>query len=147
MQAIEAIKEAKVCCTAAIKEAEVCCATAACILQQTHRENMITLEHEVKEKEGQVHKAFVEAFGAALQACLPKRWGNNVPPPTPDWNVGYHPAGSHIGQKTSTSSLHSNCIGDASTTRGAKCWHHSSDLKQEEEETVEPDYTTEEHPH
>ena len=30
---------------------------------------------------------------------------------------------------------------------GAKCQCHSSNLKQEEEETVEPDYTTEECPH
>ena len=29
---------------------------------------------------------------------------------------------------------------------GTKCWHHSSYLKQEEEETVETDHTTEEHP-
>ena len=36
---------------------------------------------------------------------------------------------------------------EANTTRGAKCQCHSSDLKQEEEETVEPDHTTEECPH
>ena len=30
---------------------------------------------------------------------------------------------------------------------GAKCQHHSSDMKQEEEETVEPDHTTKEHTH
>ena len=31
--------------------------------------------------------------------------------------------------------------------RGTKCWHHSSNLKQEEEETGEPNHTTEECPH
>ena len=30
---------------------------------------------------------------------------------------------------------------------GVKCWCQSSNLKQEEEETVEPDHTTEEHPY
>ena len=51
-QAIEAVKEAKVCHTATIKEAEVYHATAACILQQTHRENVLMLGCELKVEEG-----------------------------------------------------------------------------------------------
>ena len=60
-RAIEAIKEAEVCHAAAIKEAEVHCTTTTCILQQTHRENMLTLECEVKAEEGQDCQVFVEA--------------------------------------------------------------------------------------
>ena len=58
--------------TEAIKEAEVCHATTACVLQQAHRDSVLVLEHEEKVEEGQDHQAFVEAFGAAIQACLPK---------------------------------------------------------------------------
>ena len=36
----------------AIKEAEVCHTTAACILQQTHRDNVLRLELEMKAQEG-----------------------------------------------------------------------------------------------
>ena len=39
-QAVEAIKESKVHCAATIKEAEVHHMTTACVLQQTHRENV-----------------------------------------------------------------------------------------------------------
>ena len=41
-----------VCHTVAIKEAEVCHTTAACILQQTHWENVLMLEQKVKVDEG-----------------------------------------------------------------------------------------------
>ena len=37
----------------AIKEAEVCHTTATCILQQTHWENVLMLEHEARVEEGQ----------------------------------------------------------------------------------------------
>ena len=60
-QAIEAIKEAEVCCIATIKEAKVHHATAACILQQ--------------KEEGQDCQAFVKVFGVALQACQPQTHG------------------------------------------------------------------------
>ena len=95
-------------------------------------------------------------WGGLMNLSTQNLGGPNVPPSTPDWlcatshhsrNFGYCPAGSCIGQGTSTSSLHSNCITDASTTRGHQMLGQSSDLKQEEEETVEPDHTTEEHPH
>ena len=47
------MKEADVCHTAAIKEAEVCCMTNVCVLQQTHWEGMMALEHETTAEEGQ----------------------------------------------------------------------------------------------
>ena len=71
-QAVEAIKEAEVHHAATSKEAEVRFVTATYVLQQTHRENMLMLEHDVKAEEGQDCQAFVEAFRVALWACLPK---------------------------------------------------------------------------
>ena len=146
------MKEAKVCHTDAIKEAELCCTTAACILQQTYWENVLTLEHEAKAEEGWDCQAFIEAFGVALWACLPKTWGAlmyHLELLTGDMllaailRMPATAAGSCSGQRTGASSLHSNCIRDASTTRGTKCWCHLSDMKQEEE-TVESDHTPEE---
>ena len=59
----------------AIKEAEVCCTTTACALQQAHRDSVLNLECEAKVEEGQDCQAFMEAFGAAIQACLPETCG------------------------------------------------------------------------
>ena len=75
-QAVEAIKEAEVCHAATIKDAQVHCATTACVLQQTHRENMLMLEHKAKAEEGWDCQAFMEAFGVALQACPSKPVGH-----------------------------------------------------------------------
>ena len=49
-----------------IREAEVHCATAACILQQTHKEKVLRLEHKARTEEGKDSQAFMEAYGAAL---------------------------------------------------------------------------------
>ena len=59
----------------AIKEAEVHCQSVACTLQLAHWNNVLVLECEAKVAEGQDCQAFVEAFGAAVQACLPKSCG------------------------------------------------------------------------
>ena len=52
--------------TKAIKEAEIHCTTAACVLQQAHRDSVLALEYEVKAEEGQDCHAFMEAFGVAV---------------------------------------------------------------------------------
>ena len=156
-QAIEAIKEAKLCCAATIKEAEVCHSTTACILQQTQRGNMLMLVHVVKAEEEWDHQAFVEAFGAALQACPPKSWGALMYPfqlMTSDMLL------AAILEMSATIQLEA-ILGSGpapaasipivlemlALQQGAKCQCHSSDLKQEEDETVEPDHTAEECPH
>ena len=46
------IEEAKLCCTTQIKEAEVHHTTNSCVLQQTHRESMLALEHKMIAEEG-----------------------------------------------------------------------------------------------
>ena len=76
-QATEAIKEAEVCHAAAIKEAklhhttrikeaEVWHTTNSCVLQQTHKESMLALEHKAIAEEGWDCCAFVEASVVAL---------------------------------------------------------------------------------
>ena len=50
----------------AIKEAEVHCKNMVCALQQAHQDNALVLEHEAKATEVWDHKAFAEAFGAAM---------------------------------------------------------------------------------
>ena len=57
--------------TKAIKEAQVHCTNAACALQQAHRDNVLVLECEAKVGEGWD----CQAFGVAMQACLPKSHG------------------------------------------------------------------------
>ena len=47
------IKGAKLCYTTRIKQAEACHTTNSCVLQQTHGESKLALEHEVIEVEGQ----------------------------------------------------------------------------------------------
>ena len=69
------IKEAELHCIIRIKEAEVHCTTNSCVLQQTQRESMLALEHEVIAEEGWDCHTFVEASIAALWACLPKTCG------------------------------------------------------------------------
>ena len=69
------IKEAKLCHTTRIKQAEVCHTTNSCVLQQTHREGKLALEHEVIAVEGQDYWALVEASVMALWACLPETHG------------------------------------------------------------------------
>ena len=61
--------------TKAVKETEVHHATAACALQQAHRDSVLMLEHEVKVEEGWDCQAFVEAFQVAVQACPPEIHG------------------------------------------------------------------------
>ena len=68
-------KEAEIYCSAAIKEVEANCAIHACTLQQSHKESMLDLEHEVIAEEGWDHWAFVKACGAVLWACPPKAHG------------------------------------------------------------------------
>ena len=63
--------------TKAITEAEVCHKNAACALQQAHQDNVLALECEAKVTEGWNHKAFAEAFGAAMQASPPKSHGHS----------------------------------------------------------------------
>ena len=114
----------------AIKEAEVHHTTAACILQQTHRENMLRLECKVKVEEGQDHQTFMEAFGMALWACLPENQGALM-----------YPLHLLSGDMPAASIP---IVWETLAPQGcAKCQQHSSNLKQEEEETVEPDHTTE----
>ena len=50
--ATEAIKEVEVCCAAAIKEAEAHQMVHACTLENSHKESMLELEHEVIAEEG-----------------------------------------------------------------------------------------------
>ena len=52
---ITAIKEVKLCHTTRIKEAEVHHTTNSCVLQQTHRESMLALDHKVIAEEGWDH--------------------------------------------------------------------------------------------
>ena len=47
----------------------------ACALQQAHRDSVLVLEHQTKAEERWDHQAFVEAFGVAIQACLPETQG------------------------------------------------------------------------
>ena len=68
-------KEAEVCCAAVIKEAEACHAIHACTLEESHKESMLELEHEVIAEEGQDCQAFLETCGAVLWACPHKAYG------------------------------------------------------------------------
>ena len=52
---VTAIKEVKLHHTTRIKEVEVGCTTNSCVLQQTHRESMLALEHEAIAEEGWDH--------------------------------------------------------------------------------------------
>ena len=63
--------------TKAIKEAEECHTTTAHALQQAHRDSVLALEHEAKVEEGWDCQAFMEAFGAAMPACLPETVGHS----------------------------------------------------------------------
>ena len=52
--------------TDTIKEAEVHHPNMACALQQSHRDNVLALENEVKAEKEQDHHTFVETFGVAM---------------------------------------------------------------------------------
>ena len=73
--------------TQPIKEAKVYCTTTACVLQQTHRENVLMLEcMGAKVEEGWDCQAFMEASGSGLMSLSTQNpWGNDVPSTTPDW--------------------------------------------------------------
>ena len=155
-QAVKAIKEADVHHAATIKEAEVHHTTTVCALQQTHREYMLMLECQVKAEEGWDCQDFVEVFGVALQACLPKTCGALMYPlqlltgdvlsatilgmlaTAQKWAVA-------DGGQTPAASI-PNVSEMPAPQAGAKWWCHSSNQRQEEEETVELDDTPEEHP-
>ena len=109
-----------------------------------------------KSKRGGDCQAFVEAFGVALWACLPKTQGALMYPlHLLTSNV---PLAAILGMSTTTQLeailgrglMPATCIPivmEMLAPQGsAKCQHHSSDLKQEEEETVEPNHTPKEHP-
>ena len=52
------------------QRSKVCHATTAFVIQQTHRESVLALEHEARAEEGRDHQAFVEAFGVAIWSYL-----------------------------------------------------------------------------
>ena len=56
------------------------CATAACALQQAHRDSVLALECKAKAEEGQDHHTFMIAFGVAIGACLAKSHGTLLYP-------------------------------------------------------------------
>ena len=69
-QAAEAIKEAEMCqkevevhCATAIKEAEAHHAISVCTLQQSHKESMLQLEHEVIAEEGHSWRPLEQSCG------------------------------------------------------------------------------------
>ena len=108
-------------------------------------------------EEDQDHDTFVEAFGVALQACLPKTQGTLMYPL--QLLAGNVPLAAILGMSATTQleAVSDRGLAPAASIPivsemlapegGTRHWHHSSDLKQEEEETVEPDHTTEECPH
>ena len=157
-QAVEAIKQA----TDAIKQAEVCDATTVCTLQKAHRDSVLVMEHQMKTEERWDCQAFMEAFGVAIQVCLPKTWGtllyplqllnNDVPlatllgmsAATQLWAV----ADGGLAQASSIPSVSEMPV----PQMGAKHWCHSSDqgvptLMQDEEEMVVIDDLPKECPH
>ena len=70
-QAAKAIKQA----TEAIKQAKVHQATTACALQQADRDSVLEVECQMNAEERWDCQAFMEAFGLAIWACLPKNLG------------------------------------------------------------------------
>ena len=58
-----------------IKEAEMCHATAVCILQKTHKENVLRLECEVKAEEGKTAKPSWRPLGQPYKPVCPKPGG------------------------------------------------------------------------
>ena len=69
------IWDAEAKCAATIREAETSCTDHTHTLQQYLDENMQDFECEAIEKEGWNHQSFLEACGAALQACPREVWG------------------------------------------------------------------------
>ena len=124
-------------------------------LQQVHQESVLGLEHQTMTEERQVCQAFMEAFRAAMQACLSKNWGVLLYPLqllTSDVLLA-----SLLGM-SATSQLHAVADGGLVPVSsipsvlempvppmGAKCWCHSSDQdvlapRQEEEKMADIDY-------
>ena len=77
------IREADAHCTTTIMEAESCCATDnreaesncvdyACIIQQSHSDNIQCLEKEAIEEEEKDHQSFLATCGTAMQVCHPE---------------------------------------------------------------------------
>ena len=61
--------EVEAACTTAVRKAEVASVVQASKLQQVHQETMWNLEDEDLEVEKCTHQSFLQACGAALQAC------------------------------------------------------------------------------
>ena len=53
----------------AVREVEATCVAHTLDLQQAHGEAIRVLESEAIEEDGQAHQSFLQACGAALQAC------------------------------------------------------------------------------
>ena len=147
-QASKAIKQA----TTAIKWAEVCHTTTACTLQQAHRDSVLVLECQTKLEERQDCQAFMEAFRAAIQACLPENQGTFLYPL--QLLASDVPLAALLGM-SATAQLQAVVDGGLATAAsipsvsemlvpqmGAKCWCHSLDQgvptpRQEEEEMAD----------
>ena len=153
------IREAKLHCTTRIKEAEACHTTHSCVLQQTHRESMLALEHEAIAEEGWDYHTLVEDSVVGLQACLPKTHGammyplqlltGNVPLAAMLGMLAATQLQTTAGSKpTPVASIPSGSEMPA-PLMGAKWWFHSSDQgvsMPRQEETAELDDTSEEAP-
>ena len=151
VQTVEAIRQAKVYCTATVYT-----------LQQVHKDSVIVLECQATAEERQAHQAFMEAFRVAIGSCPPKNWGTLLYPL--QLLTGDVPLATLLGMLATTQlwtmagsePAHAVPIprvpGMPALQTGTKCLCHSSDqgvlaLRQEEEETVELSYTPKEHPH
>ena len=73
--AAAAIWDTEAMCAATIRELETACADHTHTLEWSLEESMLDLECETIEKEGWDHQSFLEACGAALQACPMEFWG------------------------------------------------------------------------
>ena len=99
----------------------------------------------------------MEAFGTALWGCSPQTQGALMDPLqslTSDMSLATILGMSATAQLEVILGRDSAPVASIpivlemlAPQGGAKCWCHSSNLNQEEEETVKPDHTTEEHPH
>ena len=148
--------------TEAIRQAKVHGATTAYTLQHAHKENVLVLEHQEMEEERWACKAFMEAFRAAIGACPPKNQGALLYPL--QLLTSDVPLVALLGM-LATTQLWAMADGELAPTvpiprvlempappTGTKCQCYSLDQgvpapRQEEEETVEPDYTLKECPH
>ena len=145
----------------AIRQVKVHGATTAYALQQVHKESVLALECQVMEEERCACQAFMEAFRVAMGSYLPENWGALLYPI--QVLTSNMPLAALLGL-LDNAQLWVMVDGELASTApiprvqempapptGTQCWHHSLDqdvlaLRQEEEETVEPDYTPKEHP-